>query len=240
MKFFYPEETVRKYYESADRLIAISDAVKDYLDKKYPAAKTVRIYDGIDTSLQFKKAEKKSGIFSFVCAGYLFHAKRQLDVIEAAKLLKGKTEAFEVVFAGEGDKKYAALLKRKTEEYGLNGIIRFPGFVKDMSGLLKKAGAGIIASEYEGFGLVTVEYMRAGLPVIGRRSGATPEIVKDGETGILYDDTDALAAAMRTLMEDEEKALKFGSAGKERAERFSLTVNTAEITKLYDGLENEG
>ncbi len=240
MRFFYPDETVRKYYESADRLIAISDAVKDYLDKKYPAAKTVRIYDGIDTSLQFKKAEKKSGPFSFVYAGYLFPAKRQLDVIEAAKLLKDKTAPFEVVFAGEGDKNYTALLKRKTEEYGLKRLIRFPGFVKDMSGLLKKAGAGIIASEYEGFGLVTVEYMRAGLPVIGRRSGATPEIVKDGETGILYEDIDTLASAMRSLIEDEERALKFGDAGRERAERFSLSANTAEITKLYDGLENEG
>ena len=239
MKFFYPEEKVRKYFESADRLIAISDAVGEYLKEKYPAAKVVRIYDGIDTSLKFKRPENKGGTFSFVCAGYLFPAKRQLDVIEAAKLLKGKTESFEVVFAGEGDKSYTALLKRKTEEYGLADIIRFPGFVKDMSGLLKKAGAGIIASEYEGFGLVTVEYMRAGLPVIGRRSGATPEIVKDGETGILYDDIPGLAAAMLNVIEDKEKREKMGTAGTLRAEQFSVAANTAEITKLYDGLEND-
>ncbi|MCR5119587.1 MAG: glycosyltransferase family 4 protein [Lachnospiraceae bacterium] len=240
MRFFYPEDEVRKYYESADRLIAISDAVKNYLEEKYPAAKVLRIYDGIYTSLQIEKKERSDDCFSFVCAGYLFKAKRQLDVIEAARLLKGGGRKFKLVFAGEGDKEYTALLKRKTESYGLGDVISFPGFVEDMKGLLADSDAGIIASEYEGFGLVTVEYMLAGLPVIGRRSGATPEIVKDGETGILYDDTEGLAAAMLKLMDDKETAAEFGRAGKIRAAEFSVSKNTEEIIKLYDSMEDEG
>lgn len=240
MKFFYPEEEVRGYYESADRLIAISDAVKNYLEEKYPKAKTLRIYDGIDITEPALKRVRNDGVFSFVYAGYLFKAKKQLDVIEAAKILKAGGRKFKLVFAGEGDKEYTALLKRKTESYGLTEEISFPGFVGNMKELLAESDAGIIASEYEGFGLVTVEYMLAGLPVIGRRSGATPEIVKDGETGILYDDVKGLAAAMKRLMDEKETAERLGTAGHERARMFSVEKNTEEIIKLYDGMEDEG
>ncbi|MCR4586642.1 MAG: glycosyltransferase family 4 protein [Lachnospiraceae bacterium] len=240
MKFFYPKEQVRKYHEKADRLIAISDAVADYLKERYPGAEITRIYDGIDTGDAVIKKERKDGVFRFVCAGYLFKAKRQLDVIEAAKILADEGRKFELVFAGEGDRDYTALLKRKTKEKGLDGLIAFPGFVGNMRELLAESDAGIIASVYEGFGLVTVEYMNAGLPVIGRRSGATPEIVEDGVTGLLYDDVNALAAAMRKLMEDKAAAEKMGRAGYERAAGFSVKKNTEEIIKLYESMVNEG
>ena len=240
MRSFYPESEVSRAFQEAYRLIAISDAVAAYLKEKYQYAEVVRIYDGTDTADAVQKKESGGDVFRFVCAGYLFKAKRQLDVIEAAKQLFEEGRKFEVIFAGEGDKAYTSLLKRKTENYGLTGSVKFPGFVGDIRELLSVSDAGIIASEYEGFGLVTVEYMMAGLPVIGRRSGATPEIVGDGETGILYDDVRGLAEAMRRMMDERETAARYGAAGRERAKMFSAERNTAEITALYDGIVNEG
>ena len=108
------------------------------------------------------------------------------------------------------------------------------GFVKDVKRLLAEADVGIIASEYEGFGLVTVEYMLAGLPVIGRRSGATPEIVSDGESGILYDDINGLADAMNRLMDDKKLAGEMGVKGEKRAKAlFTDTDNLTQIMQVY-------
>jgi glycosyltransferase involved in cell wall biosynthesis len=99
---------------------------------------------------------------------------------------------------------------------------------------------GIIASEYEGFGLVTVEYMLDSMPVIGYRSGATPEIVSDGTTGILYDDIHGLAEAMKKMIEDPALRKSMGAAGKERALReFTAENNLCAVTELFDVIEGE-
>ena len=198
MRYFYPGDRVSKLYGKAKCLIAISDAVSDNCKKKYPHAKVIRVYDGVaadrkvpeeeisDTAYHKRSDREKT---EFLYTGYLFPAKHQLDVIKAAALLKKNNQSgFHITLAGDGDPAYRKKLETCIRKNGLEDNVTISGFVKDVKRLLAEADVGIIASEYEGFGLVTVEYMLAGLPVIGRRSGATPEIVSDGESGILYDE----------------------------------------------------
>lgn len=249
MEYFYPEEEVRSLYEEADAVVAISDALKDHLRKLYPAARVVRIYDGIDTdAAAFARKERSWDYGSaapgekdlrFLYTGYLFPAKRQLDVIRAAKLLVGEgIRDIHISFAGDGDRSYLRRLARAASAKALKGRIFFAGYVRDISGLLENSDVGIIASDHEGFGLATAEYMRAGLPVIGRRSGATPELVEEGVTGLLYDDVNGLAGAMKSILLDREKAERMGKAGEERVRtHFGIGQNVDAIMALYRTLE---
>ena len=107
-----------------------------------------------------------------------------------------------------------------------------------MKPLLDQSDIGIIASDHEGFGLATAEYMRQGLPVIGRRSGATPELIEDGVTGILYDDVEGLAHAMKTMIEERGRAVAMGEAGAVRVRKhFTIGQNVNAIEALYRTLE---
>lgn len=96
-----------------------------------------------------------------------------------------------------------------------------------------RAGIGLVPSLCpEGFGLVAVEAMRSGTPVVASRIGALPEVVADGVTGILVTpgNTSELQTAIRRLDEDSELRNKMGAAGLVEAEKFSAEV----VTRLYE------
>jgi glycosyltransferase involved in cell wall biosynthesis len=88
----------------------------------------------------------------------------------------------------------------------------------------------------EGFGLPLAEAMAAGLPTVASRVGGMPEIVVDGETGILVapGDADALADAIVRVLADPELGRRLGEAGRARAvERYSWDVIAAATVALH-------
>ncbi len=238
MRYFLPSWQVQHYYYAADRLIVISDALKEKYEREYPSAKIERIYDGVEKrSLPEQEREEVSPV-SFVYVAYLFPKKQQLELLKAfAELKEENAGDFSLVLAGGGDAAYEKKLRSFIKRKKLNGV-RLAGFVSDVPALLADSDVGIMASDHEGFGLVTVEYMLSGLPVIGFDSGATPEIVKDGETGILYRDREGLKNALKTLIRDAKQRKEMGHAGYRRAvQMFSGEANTAAIRELYRSLD---
>lgn len=238
MRYFYPQDVVDKYYNAAERLILISDALKTHYDKRYPDAKKVRIYDGVEIFEAGTNIESDKKDCIFIYTGYLFPKKRQLDVLKAALELKKKgVKDFRVILAGNGDAAYTKELESFIKSHDLKEA-ELKGFVDDVPALLKQCDVGVIASEYEGFGLVTVEYMLNNMPVIGYRSGATPEIVEDGKTGLLYDNVNGLAEAMERLIKDTQLRKSLGVAGRERAvNNFSAEANVKAVQKLLDEID---
>ena len=78
------------------------------------------------------------------------------------------------------------------------------------------------------------------MPVIGYMSGATPEIIADEDTGILYDDINGLKEAMKRLIKDAALREKMGNAGYERAVKcFTAADNIAAVEQLFDDMEKE-
>lgn len=244
MHYFYSQNYVKKLYTKANALIAISDALAVNYRNKYENANVIRIYDGVNEETVSKennadnfKRNYENQVVRFVYVGYLFKKKHQLEVIKACKRLfnEGFT-AFEMHFIGDGKDDYKDKLKKEIKESGLSNIY-LDGYVEDVFEHLKAMDVGIIASEYEGFGLVTVEYMLSKMPVIGHAGGGTSEIVKDAETGILYESQDELVFAMKKLMEDCELRKRLGTAGYTRASKvFNEENNVDAVLKLYDSL----
>ncbi len=241
MRYFYPPSLVKHYYESADCLVTISDALKENYRKKYPGAKIERIYDGVEKRSvpETERGERK--VLRFCYVAYLFPKKQQLELLQAfAELKEEQAGDFSLVLAGGGDAAYEKKLRSFIKKKDLKEA-ELAGFVSDIPALLADSDVGIMASDYEGFGLVTVEYMLSGLPVIAYESGATPEIVKDGETGMLYRDREGLKKAVKTLLCNADLRRSMGQAGCRRAvQQFSAEANTAAIQELYRRLEGDG
>jgi len=119
---------------------------------------------------------------------------------------------------------------------GLGERVTFAGFRRDMPQVLASIDILVLAADAEPCGRVLFEAMAMQKPVVGTHSGGTPEIVADGETGILFPprDSEALARALLTLLRDETKAKKMGAAGRRRAmEHFTIQAHVRKTENVY-------
>ena len=115
---------------------------------------------------------------------------------------------------------------------GLTDRVRFLGFRPNAPRLIPAFDIIAVPSHVEPLGNATLEAMAAGRPVVGSRVGGIPEMVVDGETGLLVESRNAtaLAAAIESLVRDPDRAHAFGRAGRARAEQvFSVAAHANHV-----------
>ncbi|HYW08348.1 MAG TPA: glycosyltransferase family 4 protein, partial [Longimicrobium sp.] len=143
------------------------------------------------------------------------------ELIECWPRVLGRVPGAQLVVAGRGDD--VDRLRRKAAGAGLAGHVIFPGFVSDatLEALLRRVALFAMPSRGEGFGLVYLQAMRAGLPCVGSTTDAAGDVIAHGETGLLADpaDRDALADAIARLLEDAGLRARMGGAGERRFRR---------------------
>lgn len=125
-------------------------------------------------------------------------------------------------------------LRARARELALGDRVAFLGEVPDEGAVRREyLGADVfcLPSLQEGFGIAYLEAMAAGLPVVAARAAAVPEVVPDGEAGILVPPRDpaALAAALERLLDDEALRRRLGEAGRRRVERYDWKVVAGEL-----------
>jgi glycosyltransferase involved in cell wall biosynthesis len=136
--------------------------------------------------------------------------------------------------AGRGP--LAPALKAYARELGLGDAVRFLGFVSPIEAAIEDAAVVVVPSLGEGFGMVALEAMERARPVIASAVGGLPEIVADGETGIVVSpaDAEALADAIVSLAADLPRAAAMGSAGRSRAlAEFTPERCVERVEELY-------
>jgi phosphatidylinositol alpha-1,6-mannosyltransferase len=156
-------------------------------------------------------------------------------VLRALHDLRIKLPELRYRIVGEGSDRER--LEGIAQDLGIGDRVDFLGRVDDaeLADLYKSCELFILPSAQEGFGLVFVEAMAAGKPVIAAQAGAVPEVVVDGQTGALveYGDEAALARAIAHLCADSELSRRLGSAGHERfLDRFSFEPVMARFDEL--------
>ncbi len=97
---------------------------------------------------------------------------------------------------------------------------------------LERADIFVHTSRWEGFGIVLLEAMLAGLPIVATRVSAVPEIVRAGETGLVLEagDVEGIAQAFDELLSDRDRARTLGEAGRRRAREHFSTARMADET----------
>jgi glycosyltransferase involved in cell wall biosynthesis len=127
-------------------------------------------------------------------------------------------------------------LAEQVKLLGLESVVRFAGFRRDVSRILRGSDLMVLPSHWEGFGMVLLEAMEVGIPVVGTRVGAIPEVVAEGETGIIVPprDPDALATGLVRMLRHPGKAREMGHAGQRRlAEVFGIEKAVSAHEDLY-------
>jgi glycosyltransferase involved in cell wall biosynthesis len=169
-----------------------------------------------------------------LCIGRLIPIKGHLVLLRALAQARRRVPDIALDIAGRGPLEPA--LKSYVRELGLEDAVRFLGFVSPIEAAVEEAAIVVVPSLGEGFGMVALETMERARPVIASAVGGLPEIVVDGETGLVVPpgDADALAEAMAALAGDLARAAEMGKAGRERALReFPPDRSADRIEELY-------
>jgi glycosyltransferase involved in cell wall biosynthesis len=159
-----------------------------------------------------------------LCVARLYPRKRVEDLLVAADLVRRRIPRVQVRIVGDGPE--AEKIRALHERLGLGDSVALLGHVDRTALALEysRADCFCLPTVQEGFGLVFAEAMAAGLPVVACRAAAVPEIVREGETGLLVEPRApaALADALVRMLDDERLRREMGMAGQTAVEALDL------------------
>lgn len=168
--------------------------------------------------------------------GRLHPQKDVLTLVRAAALLR--TRQARVVIVGDGPDR--SMLERAVRDLGCQDVVTLLGAVPHWRVPAVLAAGDVLAlpSRYEELGSVLIEAMRAGLPVVASRTGGIPDLVAEGETGLLVPpgDPGALALALDRVLSDHRVAAQMRAAARLRARSYSWDVLAPRVRAAYDAV----
>jgi glycosyltransferase involved in cell wall biosynthesis len=226
----------------ANRVIAITEALARFTvdNVGLPAAKVEVVPYGLD-EVPAAWGEnppvllpERARVLLAICR---LTAQKGVDVaVRALAEVRREHPDAVLVVLGEGPER--AALERLATDLGLGGAVFLPGRAGDVGDWLARAELLVHPVRWEGFGLALLEAMLAELPVVASSVSSVPEIVMDGETGLLVppDDPAALAGSISRLLSARDSASAYGRAGRERARReFSVDRMARRTLEVYGG-----
>jgi glycosyltransferase involved in cell wall biosynthesis len=224
-----------------DRILATSAYSAAFIAESYrvPAERIAVVPEPIDLDRWRQALTKgpeppRSG-HTILCVAHLYPRK------DVATLLAAMTRlSSDAVLRVVGTGPELARLQRQAGELGLGRRVEFLGHVAfdRLAGEYRRADVFCLPSRQEGFGIVFLEAMAAGLPIVAARTAAVPEVVPDGECGILVSagNPDELAVALDRLLSSPEERRRMGEAGRRRAVPFDASLVAARFLEAV-GLE---
>lgn len=238
MRHIFPELS-REVVRDAARVICISEVVGHKYRPWCSDGASVVINDAIDVeSYRAVHAELFAGdTVEMLLAGRFFPLKGQLDAIKAAEILVNKGVSVHLVLVGgTGDESYRKTCEQYVENAGLSDAVKILDFHNDISALRAAADISLTCSANEAMGRVTAEGMMAGCLAIAANSGATPEIVEDGKTGLLYESgrPEALASCIESVITRKDECRQIALKGQAWAcEHFDIHAYGKQLVALY-------
>jgi glycosyltransferase involved in cell wall biosynthesis len=214
----------------AARVIAISEAVRRFTVEEVglPPGKVEVVHYGLDELpapwSENPRLALRDPLLLAVCR--LAPQKGLETAVRALTDLPGAT----LLVLGEGPERET--LETLAGSLGVRDRLLLPGRVGDVAALYRNAALVVHPARWEGFGLAMLEAMLASKALVAARAGSAPELVVDGETGLLIPvgDAEALADAIASLLADPARAQALGRAGLERARSEFSVARMAERT----------
>jgi glycosyltransferase involved in cell wall biosynthesis len=226
----------------ARRIVAITEALHRFLVERagLPPEKVVTIPYGLDERPPAwgpnPPLQLPAGARILLAVARLVPQKGLDTAVRALPAIRERHPHAVLVVAGEGPEHDA--LRALAAGLGVADAVVLPGRAGDVAALYQAADVFVHPARWEGFGLVLLEAMLSGLPVVASRVSSIPEIVADGVTGLLVppDDPQALAGAVDRVLGDETLRLELCRAGRERTRaKFSVERMARRTAELYAG-----
>jgi glycosyltransferase involved in cell wall biosynthesis len=215
-------------------IVAVSDATRAQLLRQgYPAGRVVTVHNGVDSVGPAPPIRLAVGATVLEVAR-LAEVKGQRTLLAALRGLDASAVLVGLDLERGGS--YERELREEAERLGVADRVVFAGQRDDVPGLLAGCDVVCLPSSVEGLPLVVLEAMAQGRPVVATAVGGTPELVVDGETGLLVPPGDAvaLAGALGKVLRDPGLARRLGEAGRRRVHAsFSLAAMTERVLGLY-------
>ena len=208
-----------------DRIAVIPDGVEPDECSRIPTERPIR--------------DRVTALF----VGRLYPRQKGLEPLVRALALLPPGRGVELRLVGE-DWGGAALVRRLAADLGVGHRVAVVGPVPRSQLLEEYANADLLVlpSLFEPFGIVLLEAMAAGLPVIASRVGGVPEVVVDGETGLLVEpgDPSELASALLRLADDLGLRVRMGARGRDRSRSYAWDALVPRVIAVYREALEEG
>ncbi len=237
-KMFFEKKYIIDLIEKAYKIIYVSDYLKQ-AEKEFDKTKALTIYDGVEIErYQNKRKILENNNIQITMIGYLIDRKGQIELLKAVKLLNAEgINNIRVNLVGDGYEPYVCELKKYIKSNNMH-CVNFIGRTTVPQEILWNSDIVVIASWTETFGRVTIEAQSAGCFVIGSDAGATPELIEDGISGLIFPvkNERKLADSIKFVIFNKKKAKEIALEGQRRASYYSLNNNLIKIKNLYDSV----
>jgi glycosyltransferase involved in cell wall biosynthesis len=224
----------------ATHVVAVSDRVAEYAAQEFriPPDRLSTIYNGVDLDSFRPIPRGRGGETAVIGSTARLHAKNDLSaLLQAFARVSARRPGTRLLLVGRGPEE--ARLRALATSLGISAAVQFAGEQAEVGSYLHRMDVYAQSSVAEGMPNSVLEAMATGLPVVATSVGGTPEVVVDGETGLLVPSRDpaALADALLKLLETPGMAEAFGRAGRARVEaHFGEGVMLRQMESLLDRL----
>jgi glycosyltransferase involved in cell wall biosynthesis len=190
-------------------------------------------------------AARQDAVCRALFVGTYGRRKGAAELVEAVAQLRGEGISIELEFAGKEEfRGEEAELRVRVREAGLTGFVRFHGVLGTaaLRELYESSHVFALPSQSEGLPMALLEAMAFGLPVVATRVGGIPDVIEDGESGLLIQParTGELADALRLLTSDPRLRERLGKQARARVQEFASAEIVAERWRtIYSQHERE-
>ncbi|NOX63173.1 MAG: glycosyltransferase family 4 protein [Chloroflexi bacterium] len=240
--FGYADRVVLK---RAQAVVVPSYSQAERLSRHVPLERIHVIYHGIDAQAFARSAgneraalRRRYGVADdehvIAIFGRLEPVKGHRDFLRAARRMLERRDDLRFWVVGEGS--LEPVLRRQVQELGIAHRVDFLGYQNDVAPLMAASDLVLMPSRHESFGIVLIEAMSLGKPVIASAAGGIPEVVLDGASGYLVPpgDPDQLSRRVLEMLSNPGHAQQIGLAGRERVHReFTVEQMVEQMAALY-------
>jgi len=241
---------VRRYaLDQADLVFPVSRRIQRSLEAGGVRSERLRtLYSGLDMARVMdqedgRDARRRFGIpaeaMVLGTVANLFARKGYEVMLRALPMIVTVSPQAHYLIVGTGDADYETQLRMMVRDLGVESRVHFAGFQESVYPCLAAMDLYVHPALMEGFGIAVLEAMAMRRPVVATTAGGLPEIVRDGETGMLVPpgDADALARAVLSLLQDSARCRRLGEAGRIRvATHFTVEAMMDGLTAGYGSL----
>lgn len=223
------EQTLEDVGHLSELVVANSRTMQAYLADYIPESRLTTLYTPFDVEALAERSQQKVASpflspesLKCVTVNNIAANKGQVEAVAAIGRLNHSGQEAELAILGSGGKYIVEQVKQTATEYGIGDKVHFLGLQPDTMPYIGLADVGIMASWHEAFGRATFECMAGAIPVVGSNAGATPELIDNGENGLLFapGDSKEMASQLQKYADDPVMLQEHGANARAKTERM--------------------